>query len=105
MPLEKFCSLAVLTGLFREITAAQRWRASVQELAGNWRNKAMLAAVYAQQGEMAKAALAKAAAIKLEPKLTIGYLKGMPRPGSQAYLDLLDRHYYAGLRRAGFPEQ
>jgi adenylate cyclase len=97
-----FCRCNLLLGNYREATpACERLGAGSRD----WRNQTTLAAVYAQQGEMAKAALAKAAAIKLEPKLTIGYLKGMPRPGSQAYLDLLDRHYYAGLRRAGFPEQ
>ena len=71
----------------------------------NWRRQATLAAVYAQQGEISKATVAKAAALKLEPRLTIAYLKGLPQRGSQAYLDLLDMHYYAGLRKAGFPEQ
>ena len=54
---------------------------------------------------MAKAATAKTVALKLRPALTIEKLKAVPQPGSQAYLDLLETHYYAGLRKAGFPEQ
>ena len=57
------------------------------------------------KGEMAKAAIAKTAAFKLMPTLTIAKLKAMPPAGSQAYLDLLETHYYAGLRKSGFPEQ
>jgi tetratricopeptide (TPR) repeat protein len=71
----------------------------------NWRRQATLAAVYAQQGEMSKAKVAKAAALKLEPRLSIAYMKRLPQPGSQAYLDLLDTYYYAGLRKAGMPEE
>jgi tetratricopeptide (TPR) repeat protein len=71
----------------------------------SWRDQALLVAVYAQQGEMAKAAIAKTAAFTLMPTLTIAKLKAMPPAGGQAYLDLLETHYYAGLRKASFPEQ
>jgi len=70
----------------------------------SWRDQALLVAVYAQQGEMAKAATAKTTVLRLMPTLTIAKLKAMPQAGSQPYLDLLETHYYAGLRKAGFPE-
>ncbi len=94
------CDLAL--GRYREaMPACERLGAS----GSDWRSQARLAAVYAQLGEVTKATAARTAALKLEPRLTIAYLKAMPRPGSQAYLDLLDTHYYAGLRKAGFAEQ
>jgi len=71
----------------------------------SWVYQSILVAVYAQQGAMAKAAAAKAGALKLKPNLTIARLKTMPRPGSQAYFDLLETHFYAGLRKAGVPEK
>jgi adenylate cyclase len=71
----------------------------------SWRAQARLAALYAQQGEMDKAAAAKSAALKLKPTISIAQLKAMPQSGSPLYLDLLETHYYSGLRKAGFPEQ
>lgn len=96
------CQCNLVLGRYLDATpACERLGASGED----WRNQTTLAAVYAQRGEMTKATVAKLAALKLEPRLTLVYLKGLPRQGSQAYLDLLDTHYYAGLRKAGFPEQ
>ena len=54
---------------------------------------------------MAKATTAKNAALKLKPTLSIAQMKAMPRPATQSYLDLLETHYYEGLRKAGIPEK
>ena len=95
------CEGNLASGNYREATPHCERNAASGD---SWRDQILLVAVYAQQGEMAKAATAKAAALKLKPTLTLAKLKAMPQAGSQAYLDLLETHYYAGLRKAGIPE-
>ena len=96
------CRAYLTLGNYREASPQCEQSASSGD---SWRAQLSLAAVYAQQGELAKAAAARSAALKLKPALTIARLKSMPQRGKQAYLDLLETHYYAGLRKAGFPEQ
>ena len=96
------CVVNLAAGNYREATPNCERRGASGD---SWRAQARLVAVYAQQGEMAKAAAAKSAALKLRPTLSIAQLKAMPQSGSQSYLDLLETHYYSGLRKAGIPEK
>ncbi len=95
------CEANLASGNYREATSPCE---QLGARGGSWLNQVMLVAVYAQQGEMTKAANAKSVALKLKPALSIAQLKAGPQGGSQPYLDLLETHYYAGLRKAGIPE-
>ena len=64
----------------------------------------MLAAAYADRGDMAKAAAAKAEVLRYSPGFTIALAKQQYGNGSE-YLRLAEKYLYGGLRKAGFPEQ
>ena len=95
------CAANLASGNYREATPHCE---QIGASGDSWRAQARLVAVYAQQGQMDKAATAKSAALKLKPTLTIAQLKAMPLAASQSYLDLLETHYYSGLRKAGIQE-
>ena len=64
----------------------------------------MLAAAYANRGDMAKAAAAKAEALRFSPGFTIALAK-QQHGNSPEYVSLAEKYPYGGLRKAGFPEQ
>jgi adenylate cyclase len=83
-------------------------RACEQAAARNgwWVNQALLAAAYAQQGDMAKAASAKAALFKQQPGFTIERFKASdPASTSTAYVQRAETHVYSGLRKAGIVDR
>jgi adenylate cyclase len=63
----------------------------------------ILAAAYANQGDMAKAAAAKAQALRIVPNLTIALAKQFSN--NREYVRLAESNLYGGLRKAGFPEK
>jgi len=65
-----------------------------------------LTAAYAQKGDMARAADAKATLLRLSPLLTLEALKPHSgKPDVQRFREQWDKHVIAGLRRAGIPER
>jgi adenylate cyclase len=74
-------------------------------LDNDWRHQLWLAAVYAQQGDMAKAAIAKTELLRRKPGVTIASLKATPDSDNPAYLQQLETNVYAGLRKVGIPEK
>jgi tetratricopeptide (TPR) repeat protein len=65
-----------------------------------------LTAAYAQKGDMARAADAKASLLRLTPDLTLEALKmHSERPDVRRFRDQWDQHITAGLRKAGIPER
>jgi tetratricopeptide (TPR) repeat protein len=70
----------------------------------SWWAHALLTAAYAQKGDGGKAAIEKAALLRQRPQTTIARLRddGSDHP---LYAQQREAHIYAGLRRAGIPEQ
>ncbi len=71
----------------------------------SWLNDLLLAAAYANHGDMAKAAAAKADALRTVPGYTIAQLRAKRYSEHPEYLKLAEMYRYAGLRKAGIPEQ
>ena len=69
-----------------------------------WLGHAYLVAAYAQKGETAKAEAEKAILLKWQPGMTIADLKTMRLSNDPTYLQQTETHLYAGLRKAGIPE-
>ena len=63
-----------------------------------------LAAAYAQMGDLASARAVLAEAIKLEPDLTIAWLKANTDGADANYFRLAEGTLYDGLRKAGLAE-
>jgi len=70
-----------------------------------WIPHAYLVAAYAQKGETAKAEAEKMILVKEQPGITIADLKALRLSNEPAYLQQTETHLYAGLRKAGIPEQ
>jgi hypothetical protein len=64
----------------------------------------MLAAAYANRGDMSKVAAAKAEVLRASPGFTIALAK-QEHANDPEYVRLAERYLYGGLRKAGFPEQ
>jgi class 3 adenylate cyclase/TolB-like protein len=64
-----------------------------------------LAAAYANHGDTAKAAAAKAEVLRTVPGLTIAQLRAKRQPDNPEYLQVAEKYLYDGLRKAGFPER
>jgi hypothetical protein len=54
---------------------------------------------------MAKAAAARARALRVSPGFTIARARVLDEPAHPEYLKLAEKYWYEGLRKAGFPEQ
>jgi adenylate cyclase len=71
-----------------------------------WLDQAYLVAGYAQQGDMAKTAVAKTELLKRQPRFTIERFKASDQArNNPAYAQLAETHSYAGLRKAGLKEK
>jgi adenylate cyclase len=70
-----------------------------------WHNQLLLLAACAQNGDMQKAAVARAELLRRQPAFSIAKDKAAPLSHHPEYLKMLDTHYYPGLRKAGIPEQ
>jgi Flp pilus assembly protein TadD len=82
------------------ISACEKALASGDE----WRRRLYLVAAYAQKGDMAKAAVEKAALLKLQPKITITWLNASVTSNNPIFLQQREANHVAGLRKAGIPE-
>jgi adenylate cyclase len=70
----------------------------------DWRRRLYLVAAYAQKGDMAKAAMEKAALLKLQPKITIAWLNASQVSNNPNWLQQREVSVLPGLRKAGIPE-
>jgi tetratricopeptide (TPR) repeat protein len=70
-----------------------------------WIPHAYLAAAYAQKNQIAQAEAEKTILLKQQPGITIADLKALRLSNEPAYLEQTETHLYAGLRKAGIPEQ
>ena len=71
----------------------------------SWQNQLQLVAAYAQNGDMAKAAIAKAELLKLQPGHTIAKDRARLFSDHPEFVKQIETHLYPGLRKAGIPEQ
>jgi tetratricopeptide (TPR) repeat protein len=96
------CFAHLLLGRY-ELAIADCERAKGLNVRNVWTD-VVLAAAYAQRGDMAKAAIAKAEVLRQQPGWTIATMKYVDSLHPD-YVRLSDEHYYSGLRKAGFPER
>jgi tetratricopeptide (TPR) repeat protein len=100
------CRANVFLGLYDEAIASCE-KASAGGVMGA-DEKILLAAAYAQKGEIAKAQAAKDGALRLRRNITIAYFKSRAigqQSDTPAYDEKLERYFLPGLRKAGFPEK
>ena len=63
-----------------------------------------LTAAYAQTGDLARAAVAKAQLMKRVPDFTISRLEAKKFSNHPVWIEEIRTHFIAGLRKAGVPE-
>jgi tetratricopeptide (TPR) repeat protein len=72
----------------------------------SWEVHLLLVAAFAQKGEAARAADEKTMLLKLRPGYTIAEFKALNQKiNNPIYLQQTETHLFAGLRKAGIPEQ
>ena len=71
---------------------------------GWWLTQTFLVAAYANHGDMAKAAAAKAEMLRAIPGYTVAQARAYDEPLHPEYAKLAEKYYYEGLRKAGIPE-
>jgi adenylate cyclase len=73
-------------------------------LEDHWIRYLYLVAAYAQKGDLAKAAVAKTELLKRQPGMSIARIKAIKVSDNPIYQQQVETHLFAGLRKAGFPE-
>jgi hypothetical protein len=69
-----------------------------------YEDQVFLAAAYAQVGELRQARALRDAVLRSVPGFTIAMHRSRSKSLEPAYLELVETHVYAGLRKADFPE-
>jgi tetratricopeptide (TPR) repeat protein len=96
------CEAHLSLGHFDDaIAACEKYLA----LEDDWYPHVFLVGAYAQKGDMAKAAAEKAEAMKRDRDLSIARLKALRLWRNPVFSQQLEAHLFAGLRKAGVPEQ
>ena len=96
------CEAHLLAGeIDQAIATCEKASARTSELFGV---QLLLAAAYANRGDMAKAAAAKAEVLRYSPGFTIALAK-QQHGNDPEYVSLAEKYLYGGLRKAGLPEQ
>jgi TolB-like protein/Flp pilus assembly protein TadD len=101
-PLRMACEAHLLAG------EAPQAIATCEKSAGLWTDwwvHAHLAAAYANNGDTEKAGAEKAEVLRTLPGYTIDQLRAKRYSDHPEYMKLAERYWYAGLRKAGFPEK
>ena len=97
------CTIDTVLGRYDDALAACEKSAVIF---GTWLSQAWLVAVYAQRGDVSKAALAKADLLKRQPAVTVEKFVTIEGSGvSEGYRRRLETHVAGGLRKAGLPER
>jgi len=98
------CRAYLQLGRYDDAIAACEKSAAEDEY---WTVHVYLVAAYAQKGETAKAATAKVELLKRQPKLTIKWYKDLLLQVSDntSFHEEDETHLFAGLRKAGIPEE
>jgi adenylate cyclase len=69
-----------------------------------WVRYLYLVAAYAQKGDLAKTAVAKTELLKRQPGMLIARIKAQKISDNPIFQQQLETHVFAGLRKAGIPE-
>jgi len=96
------CEVHLLAG------EAQQAIATCEKSSGTniyWFTHLSLAAAYANNGNIDKAAAAKAEILRTVPGYTISQLRAKRYSDNPEYVKLAEKYWYEGLRKAGIPEQ
>jgi len=96
------CSAHLNLGQLDEAIAACEKALALEE---NWLKYLFLLGALAQKGDMAKAELAKAQLLKLEPDISIARLRAGRIWANPLYQQQREANLYAGLRKMGIPQQ
>jgi tetratricopeptide (TPR) repeat protein len=96
------CSAHLNLGEYDEAIATCEKALALEE---NWLKYLFLLGALAQKGDMAKAEVVKAHLLKLKPDVSIALLKAARLWANPLYQQQREAHLYAGLRKAGIPEQ
>jgi TolB-like protein len=96
------CEAHLLAGQVKQAIATCEKAAGLDN---DWMNNLFLAAAYANHGDLAKAAMAKAEALRTVPGYTIAQLRAKRYSDHPEYQRLAEIYWYDGLRKAGIPEK
>ena len=96
------CQAHQALGRYDEAIAACERSVAQSDL---WWGHLYLVAAYAQRGDTEKTRAEKTELFKEQPGITITDLKSLRVSNDSAYLQQTEAHLYAGLRKAGVPEQ
>jgi hypothetical protein len=100
-PLHYICHSKLFLGRYDDAVASCARAAALNNW---WLNQLYLCAVYAQTGDLSKAALAKAALLEQQPGYNISRYREAYPSSTPAFFELTNRHLATGLRIAGFAE-
>jgi tetratricopeptide (TPR) repeat protein len=95
------CDAYLLLGKYDDAIAACEKSLALQD---SWLPYVDLVAAYAQKGDMAKTAVAKAEVLKRQPQMSIANVKALRLSDNPIFLRQLEDHVYPGLRKADIPE-
>jgi predicted Zn-dependent protease len=101
-PMTTACEARLLVGQIEQAIATCEKASGISNY---WPIHLALAAAYANHGDTAKAAAAKAEVLRTVPGLTIAQLRAKRQPDNPEYLQVAEKYLYDGLRKAGFPER
>ncbi len=96
------CSAYMALGRYEDALMACEKQAALSD---SWQPHAYLVAAYALQGNAPKAQSEKAKLLTQRPRFSIAEFKARRISDVPAYLEQTEAHFYAGLRKAGIPEQ
>ena len=96
------CRSYLVLGRYKEAIGACEKAGTFEDL---WVVHLYLVAAYAHEGEVAKAEAAKAALLRRRPGFSIADLKARGTSNEPAWLQQVETHLFAGLRKAGIPER
>jgi len=95
------CRANMALGHYDDAIAACERSAS---LGDSWSEHVYLVAAYSLQGNSAKAQVERTKLLTQRPGLSISELKALKTSDVPEYLQQIEAHLYAGLRKAGIPE-
>jgi len=97
-----FCTINLMLGRYKEAAAFCEKSAARDNW---WFDQMCLTAIYAQLGDSEKAAAAKAALLKQKPRFTVAKFRALDVNTNTGYVRRMETYFYAGLRKAGIPDE
>ena len=107
-PFDMAYALRVACHVYLVSGQAERAIATCEKSSGTstyWFTYVLLAAAYANNGDMEKARATKAEILRIVPGYTIAQLRAKRYSDHPEYKRTAEKYWYGGLRKAGIPEQ